>query len=153
MERMLEILRVAEGPDQVLSPQPGLRQVDSLAAHVSEAGLPVEVAVEGSPTELPSSVDLSAYRIVQEALTNSLKHAGASRAKVSIRYGPHSLELEVTDDGRGRSERGPSDEEGGRGLIGMRERVALFGGELSAGPMPEGGFRVLARLPLRSGTE
>jgi signal transduction histidine kinase len=153
MERMLEILRVAEGPDQVLSPQPGLRQVDSLAAHVSEAGLPVEVAVEGSPTELPSSVDLSAYRIVQEALTNSLKHAGASRAKVSIRYGPHSLELEVTDDGRGMSERGPSGDKEGRGLVGMRERVALFGGELSAGPMPEGGFRVLARLPLRSGAE
>jgi len=130
-----------------------LRQVDSLAAHVSEAGLPVEVAVEGSPTELPSSVDLSAYRIVQEALTNSLKHAGASRAKVSIRYGPHSLELEVTDDGRGMSERGPSGDKEGRGLVGMRERVALFGGELSVGPMPEGGYRVHARLPLRSATE
>jgi signal transduction histidine kinase len=153
MERMLEILRVAEGPDQVLSPQPGLRQVDSLAAQVSDAGLPVEVSVEGRPAELPSSIDLSAYRIIQEALTNSMKHAGASRAKVAIRYRPDSLELEVTDDGRGVSERGPSDEKGGRGLIGMRERAALFGGELSVGPMPEGGYRVHARLPLRSGSE
>jgi signal transduction histidine kinase len=153
MERMLEILRVAEGTDQALSPQPGLSQIDSLAAHVSEAGLPVEVTVEGGPAELPSSVDLSAYRIVQEALTNSLKHAGASRARVAIRYRPDSLDLDITDDGRGVSGRGPRDENRGRGLIGMRERVALFGGELSAGPMPEGGYRVHARLPLRSATE
>ena len=152
MERMLEILRATEGGDQTLSPQPGLSQIDSLAAHVSGAGLPVEVTVEGSPAELPSSIDLSAYRIIQEALTNSLKHAGASRAKVAIRYRPDSLELEVTDDGRGVSGRGPGGEEGGRGLIGMRERVALFGGELSVGPMPEGGYRVHARLPLRSVT-
>jgi signal transduction histidine kinase len=150
---MLGILRVAEGRDQTLSPQPGLSQIDSLAAHVSEAGLPVEVTVEGSPAELPSSMNLSAYRIVQEALTNSLKHAGASRAKVAIRYSPDSLDLEVTDDGRGVSGRGPSGEEGGRGLIGMRERVALFGGELSVGLMPEGGYRVHARLPLRSAAE
>jgi len=153
MERMLGILRVAEGRDQTLSPQPGLSQIDSLAAQVSEAGLPVEVSVEGRPAELPSSVDLSAYRIVQEALTNSLKHAGASRARVAIRYLPDSLDLEVTDDGRGVSERGPSGDKEGRGLVGMRERVALFGGELSVGPLPEGGYRVHARLPLRSATE
>jgi signal transduction histidine kinase len=153
MERMLGILRVAEESDQPLSPQPGLRQIDSLAAHVSGAGLPVEVTVEGSPAELPPSVDLSAYRIVQEALTNSIKHAGASHAKVAIRYGPDSLDLEVTDDGRGVSGCEPGQEEGGRGLIGMRERVALFGGELSVGPMPEGGYRVHARLPLRSDAE
>jgi signal transduction histidine kinase len=153
MERMLGMLRVAEGGDQALSPQPGLRQIDSLAARVSEAGLPVEVAVEGSPVELPPSVDLSAYRIVQEALTNSLKHAGASRARVAIRYRPDALDLEITDDGRGVSERGPGGEEGGRGLIGMRERVALFGGELSVGPVPEAGYRVHARLPLKGGAD
>jgi signal transduction histidine kinase len=96
---------------------------------------------------LPASVDLSAYRIVQEALTNALKHAGPARAGVHIRYGPGSLELEVLDDGRG----APGDGDhpgGGRGLIGMRERVGLFGGELSAGPRPGGGFRVHATLPL-----
>lgn len=153
MERMLGILRATEEGRQALSPQPGLRQVDSLAAQVSEAGLPVEVTVEGSPLDLPASVDLSAYRIVQEALTNSLKHSGASRARVAIRYGPNGLDLEVTDDGRGSSGRAPSGDERGRGLVGMRERVALFGGELSVGPMPQGGYRVQARLPLRSGAE
>jgi signal transduction histidine kinase len=147
MERMVGILRTSEEDDKALSPQPGLGQVDSLAAQVSEAGLPVEVAVEGRRTELPPSVDLSAYRIIQEALTNSLKHAAATSAKVSIRYGASALELEITDDGRGVS--GPAwGDQRGRGLIGMRERVVLFGGELSVGPRPQGGFRVYARLPL-----
>jgi signal transduction histidine kinase len=150
MERMLGVLRAAEGDHPALGPQPGLRQLDSLAAQVTEAGLPVEVIVEGSQPELPASVDLSAYRIVQEALTNSLKHSRASRAKVAIRYRPDSLEVEVTDDGRGSPEGGTATHEGGRGLLGMRERVALFGGELSVGPAPMGGYRVQARLPFKS---
>ena len=149
MERMLGVLRDSEASDRELGPQPGLLQVDGLAAQVSEAGLPVEVAVEGRRLELPASVELSAYRIIQEALTNSLKHSGGTRAKVLIRYRPNSLELEITDDGRGSAERVSGHEAGGRGLIGMRERVALFGGELSLGPTRAGGYRVQARLPLK----
>lgn len=135
-----------------MGPQPGLQQLDSLAAQVSEAGLPVEVTVEGRRLDLPASIELSAYRIVQEALTNSLKHSGASRAQVTIRYRPSSLEIEVVDDGRGTEARRSTADKGGRGLIGMRERVAVFGGELSAGPARTGGYRVHARLPLDSGT-
>lgn len=148
MERMLGILRATGEAGETLSPQPGLSQVDSLAAQVSEAGLPVEVTVEGTPVELPVSVDLSAYRIIQEALTNALKHAGPTHASVKVRYGSDSLELEITDDGRGASGHRVGGHNGGRGLIGMRERVGLFGGELSVGPRPEGGFRIHARLPL-----
>jgi signal transduction histidine kinase len=150
MERMLGVLRTAEEGHQAMGPQPGLRQVDGLAAQVSEAGLPVEVTVEGRRLDLPASVELSAYRIVQEALTNSLKHSRGSSAKVTIRYRPNSLEVEVTDDGRGSPEEKSSGDEGARGLIGMRERVALFGGKLSVGPTPTGGYRVHARLPLKS---
>ena len=151
MERMLGILRGTEEADDALSPQPGLSHVDSLAAQVSEAGLPVEVTVEGTPVALASSVDLSAYRIIQEALTNALKHAGPAHASVKIRHGADSLELEITDDGQGASGDRVGDDKGRRGLIGMRERVGLFGGELSVGPRPEGGFRVHARLPLGGG--
>ena len=153
MERMLGILRDSETADKELSPQPGLSHVDSLAAQVSEAGLPVEVTVEGTPVTLPSSVDLSAYRIIQEALTNVLKHAGPAHASVKMRYGSDFLELDITDDGRGAAGDRAGDAKGGRGLIGMRERVGLFGGELSVGPRPEGGFRVHARLPLGGGPE
>jgi signal transduction histidine kinase len=153
MERMLGILRGTEEADGALSPQPSLSHVEDLAAQVSEAGLPVEVTVEGTPVALPSSVDLSAYRIIQEALTNALKHAGPAHASVKIRHGPHSLELEITDDGQGVSGEGAGDDKGGRGLIGMRERVGLFGGELSFGPRPGGGFRVHVRLPLGGGPE
>jgi signal transduction histidine kinase len=153
MERMLGMLRTTEVSDATLSPQAGLSDVGVLAAHVSEAGLPVKVAVEGSPVPLPASVDLTAYRIIQEALTNALKHAGPAEACVNIRYGPDSLELVIVDDGRGASgDGGDHHQGGGRGLIGMKERVALFGGELDAGPRPEGGFRVHARLPLKGGS-
>jgi signal transduction histidine kinase len=151
MERMLGILRETEVADEALSPQPNLSHLDSLAARVSAAGMPVEVTVEGTPVPLPSSIELSAYRIVQEALTNALKHAGPARANVRVRYRFDSLELEITDDGQGTS--GVADNSGGRGLIGMKERVGLFGGELSAGPRPEGGFRVYVRLPLEGGAE
>jgi signal transduction histidine kinase len=153
MERMLGMLRATDATEEALSPQPGLSDVEVLAARVSEAGLPVEVTVEGTPAALPSSVDLSAYRIIQEALTNAIKHASAAHAGVNIRYGADSLELEIVDDGQGVSRESVSNNGGGRGLIGMRERVALFGGELSAGPRPGGGFRVHARLPLGSGPE
>jgi signal transduction histidine kinase len=153
MERMLGILRGTGEAEEALSPQPGLGQVDELAAHVAQAGLPVEVTVEGKPVALPPSVDLSAYRIIQEALTNALKHAGPAHARVKIRHTPDCLDLEITDDGRGVAGDGVRDETGRRGLIGMRERVAMFGGELSAGPRPEGGFRVHVRLPLRGGAE
>jgi signal transduction histidine kinase len=149
MERMLGMLRATEAEDEALSPQPGLSDVEGLAARVSQAGLPVEVTVHGPPVALPASVDLSAFRIIQEALTNALKHAGPAHAAVSIRHAPGSLEIEVIDDGRGASGDGVGDHRGGgRGLIGMQERVSLFGGELSAGPRAEGGFRVHARLPL-----
>src|SRR5262249_20663299 len=119
-------------------------RLDDLAAEVAAAGLPVEVRVEGERVELPPSIDVSAYRIVQEALTNALKHAGPARATVSVRYGADALELEVGDDGSGNGGGGGS----GQGLVGIRERVGVYGGELEAGATPGGGFRVRARLPL-----
>jgi signal transduction histidine kinase len=144
-ERMLGILRGAEGPGDTLSPQPGLSQV-------SQAGLPVTVTVEGTPAALPSSIDLTAYRIIQEALTNAVKHAGPAHAGVRIGYRPESLELEITDDGLGVSSEGAGEDRQGRGLIGMEERVAMFGGRLTVGPRPEGGFRVHVTLPLAAGS-
>lgn len=151
MERMLGVLRATEGRDRASDPQPGLSQLDSLAGHVSEAGLPVQVVVEGSRLEVPASVDLSAYRIVQESLTNCLKHSGASHATVTVRYRDDDLEVEIVDDGRGSSEPGGKAGGGGRGHVGMRERVALFGGEISIGPVSAaGGYRVRARLPFKS---
>jgi signal transduction histidine kinase len=146
MERMLGIMRERDHTGERFDAQPGLRRVQALAAQVTEAGLPVELTIDGTPMELAHSVDLSAYRIVQEALTNSLKHAGPARAHVVVRYGQTDLELEITDNGRG-GRPGQGTSSGGRGLLGMRERVALFGGELRVGPRPEGGYRVWARLP------
>jgi signal transduction histidine kinase len=149
MERMLGVLRAAEGHEGGSAPQPGLEQLDALAAHISEAGIPVQVMVEGDRGEVPASVDLSAYRIVQESLTNCLKHSEASRATVTVRYGPEDLEVEVVDNGRGSTNRRNAG--GGRGQLGMRERVALFGGEISFGPAATGGgYRVHARLPFKS---
>jgi signal transduction histidine kinase len=126
------------------APQPGLARVDELAARVRSAGLEVALTIEGTPRAVPEALDLSAYRIVQEALTNTLKHAHASRAEVHVRYEPDALEVEVSDDGVGPS--GPTGD--GRGLIGMRERVSLFGGELLADARSGGGFQVRARMPL-----
>ena len=108
------------------------------------AGLAVAVSVEGAPRPLPTGVDLSAYRVVQEALTNTLRHAEATRADVSLRYGDGELDVEVRDDGVGTGNGGGS----GRGLIGMRERVTAFGGSLETGPRNTGGFGVAARFPL-----
>ncbi len=147
MERMLEILRPPEAEAAPYDPQPGLEQVDRLAEQFTDAGLPVEVNVEGEPHKLPTSLDLSGYRIVQEALTNALKHAGPARARVAISYLADKLELEIVDDGQGPGDDGHN-AGGGRGLIGMKERVSLFGGELDVGPAAEGGFRVHASLPL-----
>ena len=112
-------------------------------AHTREAGLPVDLRIEGDPVQLPAGVDLTAYRFVQEGLTNAVKHAEARRAEVIVRYGDGHVELTVSDDGCGAG----NGDGGGHGLVGMRERVAVYGGELEAGPRPDGGFRVHARLP------
>jgi signal transduction histidine kinase len=145
MRRLLGILR-RDDEEIALAPQPSLRHLDALAAQVREAGLPVELSIQGEPVELSPGVDLSAYRIVQEALTNVLKHAGPAIARVVVRYADHDLELEIADTGVGA---GPDD--GGRhGLVGMRERVSLYGGKVEAGPRDGGGFAIRARLPLDS---
>ena len=144
MRRLLEVLK-AEEDGNGRAPQPGLARLSELLDALRASGLPVEAVVEGSPRPLPPGVDLSAYRIVQEALTNALRHAGGASARVVVRYEPDAVELEIADDGPGP----PEDPEasGGHGLIGMRERVQLFGGELEAGPRPGGGFLLRARLP------
>jgi signal transduction histidine kinase len=142
LRRLLGILRRDER-DAGLRPQPGLADLGELVAQARRAGLPVELVVEGAPVALPAGVDLAAYRIVQEGLTNTHKHAGPARAGVAVRYGPDTLELEITDDGRAGTNGG-----GGHGLVGMRERVALYDGRLEAGPRPEGGFTIRAHLPL-----
>jgi signal transduction histidine kinase len=144
MRRLLGILRGGEFEEQ-LAPQPGIADLDALVEHVRTAGLPVDVSVEGEPRALPPGVDLAAYRVVQEALTNTLKHAGAARANVAIRYRRTALELTVSNDGHVRR-----NGRGGHGLLSMRERVALYGGEFEAGPRSEGGFAVRAVLPLET---
>ena len=144
MRRLLEVLKAEENGDG-RAPQPGLARLDELLDAMRGSGLPVEAVVEGARRPLPPGVDLSAYRIVQEALTNALRHAGGASARVVVRYEPDALELEIADDGPGPP--GDPEASGGHGLIGMRERVQLFGGELEAGPLPGGGFLVRARLP------
>ena len=128
--------------------EPSLARVDQLADRARAAGVPVELSVEGRPATLHAGVDLAAFRIVQEALANAAKHARANRAQVTVRYGRRAIELEISDDGRGSSAKRPARDGGGHGLIGMRERVALYGGSLDAGPQPTGGYRVHARLPI-----
>jgi signal transduction histidine kinase len=139
LRRLLDV----EAGDGTL-PQPGLARLDELVGQVRRAGLAVELHVEGTSFPLPEGIDLSAYRIVQEALTNTLRHAQASHATVHVRYGTREVEVEVTDDGIGDSAPGES----GRGLLGMRERVALFGGDLRVGGRPGGGFAVRATIPV-----
>ena len=129
------------------APTPGLGQVEELVGMAREAGLDVKLEVASPPRELPSPVDQAAYRILQESITNVIRHAGPARVTVSLTYGPDELELQVADDGRGPRDAGQGTE-GGQGIVGMRERAALLGGELTAGPRPGGGFQVLARLPL-----
>jgi len=143
MRRMVGVLRRPEEAP-ALAPQPSLEHVDKLVEQAREAGLPVELRIEGEPLSLPAGVDLTAYRLVQEGLTNALKHARAERAQVLLRYSAGDIEVTVSDDGRGAG----SDDGGGHGLVGMRERVAVYGGALEAGPQPEGGYRLRARLPV-----
>ena len=139
-----------EGEPDDLAPQPTMRQLDVLVGQMREAGLPVDVEIEGDQLPLPPSVDLSAYRILQEALTNTLKHAGPAKATVTLRYDKDTVHLEVADDGRGLAPN-VGNTSRGSGLLGMRERVGLHGGALEAGPRPEGGFVVRASLPLKGG--
>lgn len=147
MRRLLAAIR-PDGDEAELLPQPGLDGLDSLLDEIARAGLPVELHVNGEPFPLPRGIDLSAYRIVQEGLTNTLKHARASDVDVTVRYRPDELEIEVRDNGRGSA---PSDGLG-HGLVGVRERVKIYGGEMSAGTATGGGFVLSTRLPL-SGDE
>jgi signal transduction histidine kinase len=143
MRRLLAAMRT-DGDEAELGPQPGLDRLDSLLEQVGRAGLPVELHVDGDPVPLPRGVDLSAYRIVQEALTNALKHARATAADVTVRYQPHALQLVIRDDGVGSS----STDGLGHGLVGIRERVKIYGGEMTAGSANGGGFVLSTRLPL-----
>lgn len=143
MRRLFGVLRSGDAaPD--LAPQPGLGQLDRLLQQVRSAGLLVDLRVSGEPTPLPPGVDLAAYRIVQEGLTNTLRHAHAHRACVHLSYGDACLDVVVEDDGRG-----PRVGSGGHGLVGLRERVALYGGRLEAGPGRAGGYRLAASLVVR----
>jgi signal transduction histidine kinase len=143
MRRLLAAMRTDEDGAE-LAPQPGLDGLDSLAAEVGRAGLPVRLHVEGERFPLPRAIDLSAYRIVQEGLTNALKHARASAADVTVRYRPDELRLEVRDDGAGAA----ASDGLGHGLVGIRERVKIYGGEMTAGTANGGGFVLRTRLPL-----
>jgi signal transduction histidine kinase len=143
MRRLLGAMR-RDGDGLELAPQPGLDGLDSLLEDLGRAGLPVRLHVDGDPFPLPRAIDLSAYRIVQEGLTNSLKHARAGHADVTVRYRSDELELEVVDDGAGAA----TSDGLGHGLVGIRERVKIYGGEMNAGTAPAGGFILSARLPL-----
>ena len=143
MRRLLGAMR-RDGDGLDLAPQPGLDGLESLVDDVGRAGLPVQLHVDGDRFPLPRAIDLSAYRILQEGLTNALKHAGASRADVTVRYRPDEIELEVADDGAGAA----TSDGLGHGLVGIRERVKIYGGEMSAGTAPAGGFVLSARLPV-----
>jgi signal transduction histidine kinase len=160
MRRLLGMLRGEEEQAPSLAPQPGLAEVPSLVEQVGRAGLRVELVVEGPKAALPPGIDLSAYRIVQEALTNAVRHGGGGQARVLVRYGEHDLELQIENDlvppSAAADPFRPADSpvgdrqirRSGRGLLGMQERVNLFGGELRAGSGPNGGFTVVARLPI-----
>jgi signal transduction histidine kinase len=150
LRRLLETVRPDTAEDGN-EPQPGLDRLDALAESVQAAGLEVVVRREGAAVALPAGVDLSAYRIVQEALTNTLRHAGASRAEVTVRYGPREIGVEVVDDGAGAAAGAVDGESAGHGIVGMRERAALVGGTVEVGAAPGGGFRVRADLPLGAG--
>jgi len=143
MRRMVGVLRRPEEAP-ALAPQPSLEHLHKLVEQARERGLQVELEIEGGPVALPAGVDLTAYRLVQEGLTNALKHSGTGRARVLVRYGAADIEVIVSDDGQGAG----SGDGGGHGLVGMRERVAVYGGELEAGPQPEGGYRLRAKLPV-----
>jgi signal transduction histidine kinase len=150
MRRLVDVLR--DDTDRaVLVPQPSVGEIPALIDRMADAGLDVDLQVEGEPRQVPAGVDLSVYRIVQEALTNTLKHAGPVHARVRLVWSADNLDVEISDDGppAGLTAVPPAHPgSGGHGLVGMRERVSLFGGELQTGPVPEGGYRVAVRLPL-----
>ena len=143
MRRLLGILRESDEAT-TLGPQPGLQHLDALVQQVSDAGLSVELSTEGEPKNVTPGLDLAAYRIVQEALTNALKHAGPATARVSVRYHPHQIDIEIADTGAGTAGR----KNGGQGLIGMQERASLYGGAIEVGNDVGGGFAVRATLPV-----
>ena len=143
MRRMVGVLRRPEEAP-ALAPQPSLGHLDRLVQQAREAGLPVDLRIEGEAVALPAGVDLTAYRLVQEGLTNTLKHAKASCAHVRVNYGDGMIEVTISDDGHGVG----NGDGGGHGLVGMRERVSVYGGELDAGPQPGGGYRLRAKLPV-----
>jgi signal transduction histidine kinase len=143
MRRLLGAMR-REGDEVEFVPQPGLDGLNTLLAEVGRAGLPAKLHVDGDPYPLPRGIDLSAYRIVQEGLTNALKHARASDADVTLRYRPDGIEIEVRDNGEG----GGTNDGLGHGLVGVRERVKIYGGRMSAGKAVEGGFVLSTRLPI-----
>jgi signal transduction histidine kinase len=147
MRRMLGMLRGSGEEGGARAPAPGLGDLDALVADVVRSGVIVEVRVEGDRIHVPAGVDLAAYRIVQESLTNVIKHAGRVRATVSVRYGDDAVNVEVDDDGPPQDGSRSLPSTTGHGLVGMRERVAMYHGDLDAGPGPLGGFHVAARLP------
>jgi signal transduction histidine kinase len=147
MRRLLGAMR-RDGDEVDLAPQPGLDNIDALIAQVSRAGLAVDLQIDGEPFPLPRALDLSAYRIVQEGLTNALKYAHASRADVLIRYGADELQIDVRNDGNGEASDDREHDGLGYGLVGVRERVKVYGGEMSARTQSDGGFLLTARLPL-----
>ena len=149
LRRLLGVIRLGDQEALSYAPQPGIGGLGGLVDQVRDTGLAVELSVDGEARELPEATSLCVYRIVQEALTNSLKHAAATRAWVSLRYDPDELTVLVSDDGRGVTDAAVNGGAGGHGLIGMRERVALFGGEMQAGPSAKGGYCVTARLPVQ----
>ncbi|HSD02839.1 MAG TPA: ATP-binding protein, partial [Gaiellales bacterium] len=143
MRRLLGAMR-RNGDAVDLTPQPGLDGLDALMDDVERAGLPVRLHVDGDRQPLPRAIELSSYRIVQEGLTNALKHAQATQADVTVRYRPNRVELEIRDDGKST----PASDGLGHGLVGIRERVKIYGGDMSAGPAADGGFVLSARLPV-----
>jgi signal transduction histidine kinase len=152
LDELDRLLGVLQTPDDEPYPPalPGLDQVRALADRFQNSGLAVQVSIEGEQVPLPRSLDQSAYRIIQEALTNALRHAGGAMAHVAVRYRDNQLELEIADDGH-QNLKAQKHASGGRGLIGIRERVAMFGGDLDAGQRPGGGFVVRCRFPLAAG--
>jgi signal transduction histidine kinase len=147
MRRLLGVLRNEDGDKAEHAPAPRLEDLPALVARVEASGVTVDLTVEPPPSELPTGVSLSAYRIVQEALTNVLRHAGAARARVDVRHDDGAIAIEVSDDGRGLAAIAGASNGAGHGIAGMRERVAVYGGTLHTGPRPGGGFVVRARIP------
>ncbi len=153
MRNIVGVLRTEGDEAGERAPQPGVRDLPALVEQMREAGLRTQLWIEGDESRLPPGLDLAAYRLIQEALTNSLRHAGAgARAWVTVRREPTTLTVHVEDDGRGPAAEPRNPDRPGHGLVGIRERVALYGGMLQTGPRQGGGFEVRARFPLKSGT-